>query len=93
MIQVTYASISGGAQEVRGISGNIQGELADVKAGSDRIASGWTGNAQDNYATIQRGWDQDVQKLGDLLNQISTALDQTAQEYQDTEQRNASVWG
>lgn len=92
-ILVNFATIQNASQEVRQTASRIQQQLDDLKAGVTRIASSWEGSAQQGYQARQREWDQRAADLQQVLGQISQALENAAQSYQDTESKNASIWG
>jgi len=91
-ILVNFSTISNAAQEVRATAGRIESQLADLKAGVQRIAQSWEGAAQEGYQARQAQWDSSAADLHTVLTQISSALDNAAQNYQSTENKNASIW-
>ncbi|GAA0702896.1 hypothetical protein GCM10010193_67200 [Kitasatospora atroaurantiaca] len=92
-ILVNFSTITNASSEVKQTASRIQQQLDDLKAGVTRIASSWQGSAQEGYQARQREWDTKAADLQQALSQIATSLDNAAQSYQDTERKNAGVWG
>ncbi|MFC5907432.1 WXG100 family type VII secretion target [Streptacidiphilus monticola] len=92
-IMVNFATVSQAASDVRSTAGKVQAQLDDLRAGVQRIAQSWEGKAQEGYQARQREWDSTAADLHAVLEQIAGALDQAAQNYQSTENRNAAIWG
>ncbi|MFB7667852.1 WXG100 family type VII secretion target [Kitasatospora sp. NPDC056138] len=92
-ILVNFSTIQNASQEVRQTASRIQSQLDELKAGVSRIASSWQGSAQEGYQARQREWDTKAADLQQALGQIATSLDNAAQSYQSTEQRNSAIWG
>ncbi|MDH6122448.1 early secretory antigenic target protein ESAT-6 [Kitasatospora sp. GAS204A] len=91
-IKVNFSTIQDAGSEVRATAGRIQQQLDDLKAGVQRIASSWTGSAQEGYQARQATWDQKAADLHNTLNQIAAALDNAHQSYTSTENANAQIW-
>ncbi|GJF34386.1 hypothetical protein KNE206_70860 [Kitasatospora sp. NE20-6] len=91
-ILVNFSTITNASSEIRQTAQRIQSQLDELKAGVQRIASSWEGAAQEGYRARQAEWDAKAADLQQVLGQISTSLDNAAQSYQSTEQKNTSVW-
>lgn len=92
-ILVNFSTIQNASSEVKQTASRIQQQLDDLKAGVGRIANSWQGSAQEGYRARQAQWDQKAADLQQALAQIATSLDNAAQSYQSTEQKNAGIWG
>ncbi|MBF9073851.1 WXG100 family type VII secretion target [Streptacidiphilus fuscans] len=92
-ILVNFGTVSQASSDVRQTAQRVQQQLDDLKAGVQRIAASWEGKAQEGYQARQREWDTSAADLHSVLEQIAGALDSAAQNYQATENRNASIWG
>ncbi len=92
-ILVNFSTIQNASSEVRQTAARIQQQLEDLKAGVTRIANSWQGSAQEGYQARQAQWDAKAADLQQALGQIATSLDNAAQSYQSTEQKNAGIWG
>ncbi|WP_329495026.1 WXG100 family type VII secretion target [Kitasatospora herbaricolor] len=91
-ILVNFATISGAGAEVRATAARIQSQLDELKAGVTKIAASWEGVAQQGYQAHQKKWDDKAADLQQVLSQIGSSLDQAASSYQETEQKNSTIW-
>lgn len=92
-ILVNFQTVSQASSDVRTTANNIKSQLDDLEAAVKRVASTWEGSAQEGYQNKQRQWDQTADHLHQVLMKISTALQNSADNYQSTEKANANVWG
>ncbi|MCF2533662.1 WXG100 family type VII secretion target [Yinghuangia soli] len=92
-IVVTFATIQDAANQIKTINGDIRSRLDELKRQVDAVASTWEGQAHSDYMVRQQKWTQAQTEMCQLLDQISAALVQTAEVYQQTETSNARMWG
>jgi 6 kDa early secretory antigenic target len=92
-ILVNFQTVSTASSDVRTTANNIKSQLDDLEASVKRVANTWEGAAQEGYQQKQRQWDQTAEHLHQVLMKISTALQNSADNYQATEKANANVWG
>lgn len=92
-IKVSFSTVSDAASDVRTTADRVNSQLEDLKAGVARVAQSWDGLAQEKYQARQQEWNTAAADLHAVLMQIASALDNAAQSYQATEQRNAGIWG
>lgn len=92
-ILVNFQTVSQASQDVRTTANSIKSQLDDLEAAVRRVANTWEGSAQEGYQAKQKQWDQTAAHLHQVLMKISTALQNSADNYQSTEQANANVWG
>ena len=90
---VNFQTVTQASQDVRSTAGRIKSQLDDLEAMVKRVANTWEGAAQEGYQNKQRQWDQTADHLHQVLLKISTALQNSADNYQSTEKSNANVWG
>ncbi|MER5355552.1 WXG100 family type VII secretion target [Kitasatospora sp. NPDC002551] len=91
-ILVNFESIKNASSEVRRTAGTIKHQLEELKAGVTKIAASWEGAAQQGYRAHQTKWDERANHLQQVLEQIAKSLDNAAESYRSTENRNASLW-
>ncbi|MFD9128697.1 WXG100 family type VII secretion target [Kitasatospora sp. NPDC059571] len=91
-ILVNFSTIQNASSEVRQTAQRIQSQLDELKAGVQRIANSWDGVAREGYQARQQLWDSKAADLQQVLQQIATTLDNAAQSYQATENKNATIW-
>ena len=92
-ILVNFATIQNAGSEVRATAARIQSQLDELKSGVTKIAASWQGAAQEGYQAYQQQWDNKAADLQQVLGQIGSSLDQAAQSYQETENKNRNIWG
>ena len=92
-IKVTFQSVSDAASQVRSTAGTVQSQLDDLRASVAQVAQSWDGTARENYQAKQAEWDATAANLHGVLLQIASALQSAAENYQATENKNASIWG
>jgi WXG100 family type VII secretion target len=91
-ILVNFSTIQNAGSEVRSTAARIQAQLDELKSGVKKIAASWEGAAQEGYQAYQAQWDNKAADLQQVLGQIGSSLDQAAQGYQETENRNKQIW-
>jgi len=92
-ILVNFQTVTQASQDVKSTAGRIKSQLDDLESMVKRVANTWEGSAQEGYQAKQRQWDQTAGHLHQVLMKISTALQNSADNYQSTEKSNANVWG
>ncbi|MGW1837191.1 WXG100 family type VII secretion target [Streptomyces sp. NPDC002067] len=91
-IAVSPEQIQHAASEVRRTANNVRRELDDLEKGVKRIAESWSGSAKEGYHARQQEWDKRANSLHHTLEAIAKALDTAADNYRQTEDRNAKIW-
>ncbi|CAN3983045.1 WXG100 family type VII secretion target [Kitasatospora purpeofusca] len=91
-ILVNFETIKNASSEVRRTAGTIKAQLEELKAGVTKISGSWEGAAQQGYQAHQAKWDQRAEHLQQVLESIAKSLDSAASSYQNTENRNATLW-
>ncbi len=91
-ILVNFSTIQNAGSEVRQTAARIQSQLDELKSGVKKIAASWEGSAQEGYQAYQAQWDNKAADLQQVLGQIGSSLDQAAQGYQETENKNKNIW-
>ncbi|WP_274562561.1 WXG100 family type VII secretion target [Streptomyces spiramyceticus] len=92
-ILVNYATITNASTDVRSTAGRIKQQLDDLETAVKRVATTWEGEAQEGYQRKQRDWDKTAADLHQTLMKIATALQNSADNYRETEKSNANTWG
>ncbi|MEE1822358.1 WXG100 family type VII secretion target [Streptomyces sp. BE20] len=91
-ILVNFSTIKSASSEVRRTAQTVNAQLEELKAGVTKIATSWEGVAQQGYQAHQTKWDERAAHLQQVLAQIANSLDKAAESYQNTENRNATLW-
>lgn len=88
--RVTPAELLALSGQVNGTAGQIEGELASLRAAVLPISGTWAGQAQDRFQLLYDEWNRSAQGLQQALAGISALLSQAGQGYDDAERRIAS---
>ncbi len=92
-IQITYATVTASAADIRSSATEIGGQLDQLNAKVKKVVATWNGEAQQAYHAQHSGWDAEVNGLKTTLMQIATALEQATEGYQQTDRRAAQQFG
>jgi early secretory antigenic target protein ESAT-6 len=92
-ILVNFQTVSQASSDVASTANRIKSQLDDLEAMVKRVANTWEGAAQEGYQQKQAQWDQTADHLHQVLLKISSALQNSADNYQATEKSNANIWG
>lgn len=88
-LKVSFAALADAQADLgRGVN-VLTGKLADLERDAAPLVSTWEGSAQEAYRVHQAAWSKAAGELKSVLAQVQKAVGQSAQEYQDTENRNA----
>ena len=90
---VTFGAINEAAMDTDSIAAQIAQQLSDLKAYLAPLVASWSGEASADFQALQSKWDQSAEDLNQILRQISQSLRTAGDNYQDTERKNASIWG
>jgi WXG100 family type VII secretion target len=92
-ILVTFGSVLEGAGDTDAIAGQIEQQLADLKAYLAPMVATWSGQASTDYQALQAKWDTSATDLNAVLRQIAQALRTAHGNYTQAENQNSSIWG
>lgn len=86
---VNFAALQAASSDISRAITALGSELDDLERRAQPLVATWEGSAQQAYAVRQASWKQSAGDLATVLHQIRSALDSSAQDYLQTEQRNA----
>jgi early secretory antigenic target protein ESAT-6 len=92
-IKVSFGAVSNLASAIDGQVRQIETQLEDLRNSINKLASEWTGGAQDAFRNVQTNWNSSADDLTQVLNRIATAVHTAHDQYQQTESKNTAVWG
>jgi 6 kDa early secretory antigenic target len=92
-IHVDFGAVSNLASQIDSQVHQIEGQLETLKSAIQKLAAEWTGGAQDAFHAVQQNWNQSADDLNQVLAKIATAVHAAHDAYNQTESKNASVWG
>ncbi|WP_425828833.1 WXG100 family type VII secretion target [Streptomyces fractus] len=87
---VTHEEMVAFSGRISQVNESIQGEIQRLQTVVDSITSGWKGQAATAYNNLQNQVNEDATALNRVLNEIKEAIDSTAQNYQTSEDEQAS---
>jgi early secretory antigenic target protein ESAT-6 len=86
---VNFAALQAASSDISRAITALGSGLDDLELKARPLVATWQGSAQEAYAVRQARWKQAAGDLATVLHQIRSALDSSAHEYLQTEQRNA----
>jgi WXG100 family type VII secretion target len=89
---VNFTALQAASQHISTAIGSLHSQLGDLESAAKPLVSTWHGNAQREYAVRQQQWTSAAQDLTRILTEIKRSLEESAQEYQATEQANANLF-
>lgn len=89
-IKVDYAALEQGASAMKSIAGDIENTINDLKGKLAAVT--WEGTDKEAYQAQQDEMSNSIHEIQELLAQIAGAVNQANENYQLTEQSNASNW-
>ncbi|MBO1417170.1 WXG100 family type VII secretion target [Streptomyces sp. FH025] len=92
-ILVNFQTLHQASQDVQTSANKIEQMLSDLRQDVTKIAQSWQGQAQQGYNAQQTKWDQAASDLKQTCAKIAGSLEQAAVSYQQTETKNAGLWG
>lgn len=92
-IHVDFGAISGLAGGIDSQVHQIEAQLETLKAAIQKLAGEWTGGAQEAFHAVQQNWNTSADDLNQVLAKIAMAVHAAHDAYQQTESKNAGVWG
>ncbi|MGW5053248.1 WXG100 family type VII secretion target [Actinokineospora sp. NPDC004072] len=92
-IKVNFEEVAAASQSLNSTAGQLEGLLQDLKSRLAPIGASYTGAASEAWQQKQAEWDRAYDDLKQVLSSIGAAVGQAGENYQATEQANASRWG
>jgi len=90
-VVVNYAQLENAHKKMVDIAASIDEQLDTLRAGLQQLE--WDGHDREAYQAHQKAWDNAVQDMNRLLNQIGGAVGVARENYLSTEMGNARAWG
>lgn len=86
---VNFGALRTASADITRAISALQTQLGDLDRYAQPLVGTWEGTAQQAYAQRQLRWRQASADLTTVLQKIRKALDDSAEDYMHTEQRNA----
>lgn len=91
--RVTPAELLGLSQQVQTAAGQIETELAGLRARVLPIGASWSGLAQDRFQALYDDWSRSAHGLQQALGGLSQLLAHAGQTYDEVERQVATSFG
>jgi WXG100 family type VII secretion target len=88
-IKVEHGKLDQGSADVMAAAKDIQSRLDTLEDELKPLASDWTGAAKEAYREAKATWDKAIADMIVLLEQASTNVDTSNQEYKAADARGA----
>ena len=87
LLLVNFNSLTNASGAIGKALKELQSRLDELKSDGDRLAASWDGKAQQAYYARQRKWEDAAADLAVILHQIQGAVDESKNDFHDTERR------
>jgi WXG100 family type VII secretion target len=87
MLLVNFGALQQGAADIQKALSELQSHLGQLERDAGPLVATWNGAAQQAYAERQRKWTTAADDLSNILRNIKIAVEESAQDYQRTEQQ------
>jgi early secretory antigenic target protein ESAT-6 len=87
MLLVNFGALQQGSADIQKALNTMQSQLSQLASDAGPLVATWDGAAQAAYQTRQRKWTSASDDLANILRNIKVAVDESAQDYQDTERK------
>ena len=92
MIRVEFGALQHASDSINNGLRALQNQLAEVERDAAPLVATWQGDAQQAYQVRQTRWREAAENLSVMLRDIKRALDESAADYLNTENRNKSLF-
>jgi 6 kDa early secretory antigenic target len=90
LLRVNFGSLTQASGDIQKAVNQLESQLADLDSAAKPLVATWDGEAKEQYAERQLRWTRASNDLKSILSQIKVAVDQAAQDYQQTEKAAAA---
>lgn len=92
MLVVNFAAMHAASGDIQTAIKALTDQLGQLERDAAPLVSSWDGDAKAAYEGRQRQWRTAASELSVMLTEIKKALDDSAQDYRDTETRNVRLF-
>ena len=85
---INFGSLAQAAQDINSAINNLESQLSDCEQSAQPLLATWTGAAQEAYGIRQTKWRQAAGDLTQMLRDIQAAVEDSAANFQQAENRN-----
>jgi ESAT-6 family protein len=90
---VTFGQLQAAVGHIDTAVGALHTQLGDLDSAARPLVGSWTGDAQLAYQERQQRWTAAAQDLTNILQGIKQALQESTDQYMQTEKANTALFG
>jgi WXG100 family type VII secretion target len=87
LLLVNFGALQQGSADIQKALSSLQSQLSQLDQDARPLVATWAGDAQAAYQVRQAKWTSASEDLSNILRNIKVAVDESAQDYQDTERK------
>jgi WXG100 family type VII secretion target len=92
LLKVSFGELQAAVQHIDTAVSTLNSNLSDLDSAAKPLVSTWVGAAQEAYQVRQAAWTRAAQDISSVLASIKSALQQSADQYAQTEKANTSLF-
>jgi early secretory antigenic target protein ESAT-6 len=92
VLVVNFGALQQASADIQSALGALTNQLADLERDAAPLVASWDGAAREAYDVRQARWRNAAEDLSRILRDIKVAVDESAADYQHTEQRNTGLF-
>jgi WXG100 family type VII secretion target len=92
MLVVNFAALQQASSDIQSALNALTTQIAELERDAAPLVASWDGAAREAYDVRQARWRAAADDLSRILRDIKVALDESATDYQQTEQRNTGLF-
>jgi WXG100 family type VII secretion target len=89
---VNFAALQQAGVDIQNAISKMETELHECESAAGPLVQTWEGAAQQAYQERQMKWRQAAGDLSQMLRNIKAAVEDSANDYQETENRNVNMF-
>jgi early secretory antigenic target protein ESAT-6 len=89
---VQFGALQNASQNISKAVNTLHSKLSDLESAAGPLVQAWEGDAKEAYAQRQAQWRNAAQDITNILAQIKSALDESAEQYAATERSNTNLF-
>jgi len=89
---INFGSLAQAAQDINSAINSMESELSNCEQAAQPLISTWEGAAQEAYGIRQQRWRTAAGDLTQMLRDIKAAVEDSASNFQQAEDRNRALF-
>ena len=91
-IVINFGSLAQAAADIQNAMSTMESELSACEQAGAQLVSSWEGEAQAAYGIRQQRWRQAAGDLSQMLRDIRVAVEDSASNFQQAEDKNRALF-